>query len=382
MPRSMSDSESRPASPPVSLQALNTMGLPCFAQYLVRLTDSTALPALSESLVGAPKFILGGGSNVVISAEEDAPLPATVILNQLMGIVRLSANEQAIRIRCAAGEPWHRFVMWTLAQGWAGLENLALIPGTVGAAPIQNIGAYGVEVAECIELVHAWDFEAHEHTTFSPEACDFGYRSSRFKDEARQGPWNAPRFLITAVDFQLTPAPRATPKTDYLGLEKELGEICKGATPSPLHVAHAVMSLRNKKLPPIENLGNVGSFFQNPTVPEPYARVLIDRNEGMPAYPASDGQVKLSAGWLIEQLGFKGLRLGGAGVYDKHALVLVNHGQARAAEVLELALQIQRAVMSRFGVWLVPEPQLVPPRSDAARLNTGRSGDDSELTKR
>ena len=340
----------------VAFGHLTSLGLPSHADDLVCLTDSLELPDLSARLADAPRLILGGGSNLVVRADAKAPLKATVIHNQLTGIVRLPAQDDRIVIRCAAGEGWHRFVMWTLAQGLGGLENLSLIPGTVGAAPIQNIGAYGVELCDRILAVHAWDFQAHAHCVFRADECGFGYRHSQFKDPSVQGPWDHPRYLITAVDFGLWPAHKAPLVVGYAGLE---GLDAPGPE-APMRLAHTVMALRRQKLPDPEQLGNVGSFFQNPAVPEAVATVLAEHHPRMPQYAGAQG-VKLSAGWLIEAAGLKGHRHGAAGVYDHHALVLVNHGTATAEDIMGLAREVQQRVLERFGIWLEPEPTIVPP---------------------
>lgn len=371
----MSVSPTPPRPEAVSLQGLNSLGLPAWAADLVELRKTSELVELSQRLKNRPRFILGGGSNIVLATSPDEPLAATVIHNQLQGIVRLPAEPGRVRLRVAAGESWHRLVMWTLSQGWGGLENLALIPGTVGAAPIQNIGAYGLEVSDRIDTVHAWDFEKEDHVAFPREACSFAYRWSQFKDPTVQGPWDQPRYLITGIDLSLWPASQSPRILSYAGLAERLqGD--DASSPSPLAIAHAVMSLRRSKLPDPEDLGNVGSFFQNPVVPTAYADALRARNTDMPSFPATAGQTKLSAGWLIDSLGFRGQRRGDAGVFDRHALVLVNHGTAKAEEMLALAREIQRGVMARYGVWLTPEPQVVPPAA-ASRRNTGRSGEET-----
>ncbi len=344
------------------LSQSNTLRLPAFAEELIVLERSGALYGLAEQIQGRPRFILGGGSNLVLQAPSTNPLPGVVIQNRLGGIVRQGAQPDGrIRIRCAAGESWHRFVMWTLAQGLAGLENLALIPGTVGASPVQNIGAYGVEVCERIAEVHAWDLEAQTHVAFSNAECGFGYRFSRFKDASQQGPWDCPRYLIVAVDFLLWPAAKAPKVLDYAGLRGALPEHC-----SPLEIAHTVIGLRRSKLPSPEDLPNVGSFFKNPVVAPELAQPLLDRHPELPAFPEGQSQIKLSAGWLIEAAGFKGCRRGDAGVYDKHALVLVNHGSATAEDILHLSREIQQGVLARFGIWLEPEPMLIPPAGPTA----------------
>ena len=229
---------------PIPLQSLNTLGLAAWTDELVMVTGSTQLPAVSQAIANKDRFILGGGSNLVLQSNQDAPLALVCLQSSLKGIVRLPAREGFSRLRCASGENWHDFVMWTLAHGLGGLENLALIPGTVGAAPIQNIGAYGVEVGERIEAVHAWDFERHDHVVFPTESCQFGYRHSLFKEISFQGPWNRPRFFITAVDFALAPATKTQPILSYKGITQRLAELGVTEPPLPMQVAHAVISLR------------------------------------------------------------------------------------------------------------------------------------------
>lgn len=343
------------------LTTLNTLRLPAFASAVVPISRSTELYTLASQLDGQQWFILGGGSNLVLNSSASTPLSAVVLQNQLSGIVRQGVQPDGrVRIRCAGGEPWHRFVMWTLAQGLGGLENLALIPGTVGASPVQNIGAYGVEVCDRIAEVHAWDLHHHTHVSFSNEACGFGYRQSQFKDPNIQGPWNHPRYLIVAVDFLLWPAAKAPRVLDYAGLGQSLNALA-----TPLEIAHTVIGLRRRKLPSPDELPNVGSFFKNPVVDAALAATLVSAHPELPAFPEGDHQVKLSAGWLIEATGMKGCRRGDAGVYEQHALVLVNHGRASASELLHLAREVQQAVMARFGIWLEPEPQVIPPLVEA-----------------
>lgn len=340
----------------------NSLALPAWALDEISLRSSQDLYGLLPKLDGRPRVILGSGTNVLLNTSAESPLPAVVVRNRLGGLVRLGSLPDGRQlVRCGGGESWHQFVMWTLAQGLGGLENLALIPGTVGAAPVQNIGAYGVEVAERIHAVHVWDFEEQDFAVLEPDACGFAYRESCFKDPARQGPWNQPRWLISAVDFALWPAGRAPRVLSYTGLQDALPDGL--ADPHPLQIAHAVMSLRRQKLPDPQDLPNAGSFFKNPVVPEAMARQLADRYPEMPIFLLPQpGEVKLSAGWLIQAMGLKGHRKGDAGVYERHALVLVNHGSAVAADILGLAHDIQQAVLAHFGIWLEPEPVMLPPR--------------------
>jgi UDP-N-acetylmuramate dehydrogenase len=240
-------------------------------------------------------------------------------------------------------------VRWTLGQGFAGLENLILIPGTVGAAPIQNIGAYGTEVAEFIESVEAWDLAERKVVTLDREACAFAYRDSLFKREPN-------RFIVTAVRFAL-PRSHAL-RLDYAGIREEL-ERMGVEKPAPFHVAEAVVHLRTRKLPDPAVIGNAGSFFKNPIVDAAQGEALKREHAGLVAWPGSDARWKLSAAWLIEAAGFKGMRDGDAGISNRHALVLVNHGKASGQELWAFAQRVIEGVQARFGVRLEPEPMVV-----------------------
>jgi UDP-N-acetylmuramate dehydrogenase len=374
-----------PAEEPVvitdaPLRDLNTFGIDSRARRLVRLDDAAqaagALALLhqaseSDDARGQAPLVLGGGSNLLITQQV---LERPVLHVRLRG-ARLLAGRKAsgedpasdtrdgaganaggtVLVEAAAGEPWDPFVRWTLAQGLAGLENLALIPGTVGAAPIQNIGAYGVEVREHVESLDAIHVVTGERRRFDAVACEFGYRDSVFKRDAGRD------WLILAVRFRLRRIDGSRPegglRLDYGELRTELS--ARGAaSPTATEVADAVAAIRRRKLPDPATLGNAGSFFKNPVVPADVADALQAREPGLPAWPA-DGGTKLAAAWLIERCGWKGHRRGDAGVHAHHALVLVNHGQARGAEILALARDIQRSVHERFGVQLDPEPVIV-----------------------
>jgi UDP-N-acetylmuramate dehydrogenase len=255
----------------------------------------------------------------------------------------------AARIRVAAGEHWDDFVRWTLAQGYAGLENLILIPGSVGAAPMQNIGAYGVEVRQFVETVEAFDLASHASTTFTNAECEFGYRDSIFKR-------NPDRWLITALSVRL---PRLhAPRVDYAGLREELARMGIDK-PAPFHVAEAVVHLRTRKLPDPAVIGNAGSFFKNPVIPFAQAEALRREHPQLPSWPIDAQLSKLSAAWLIEASGGKGRREGDAGISNRHALVLVNHGHASGAELWSFAQHVRDAVHARFGILLEPEPRII-----------------------
>lgn len=342
----------------IALGALNTFGLPATAERYLALTDPSQL-SLPE-LKSAPHLVLGGGSNLLLR-EEIPGLTVHVLLGgmQLLAALRPSAVGAAagakpgreageVRLRVGAGVDWNQLVRYTLDRGWAGFENLVLIPGTVGASPVQNIGAYGAEVAEFITAVHVWEYGVGAKT-LSPEECSFGYRDSRFKHEPG-------RFLITAVDFRIN-APDHQLRTGYGAITKEL-ERLEVTNPTASDVALAVTNIRRSKLPDWFFLGNSGSFFKNPVVPLTDLERLQADYPDIPSYPIDEASVKLPAGWLIDQAGLKGARFGRVGTYRHQALVIVNHGGATGREVLAYSEFVQRAVQDRFGVGLEREVRL------------------------
>jgi UDP-N-acetylmuramate dehydrogenase len=338
----------------VDLQKHNTLGLAARSAQAISVHHAHELPGISERLGQAPRCILGSGSNVVLHA----PLSATVLLSELKG---KSIDATGV-LTAASGENWHELVMWSLGQGFAGLENLALIPGTAGAAPVQNIGAYGVELKDSLMSLTAWDFSEKTFRRFKNIECRFGYRDSLFKRPDVQGAWNNPRFFITEIELQLVPFGRATVETSYGEIANELAANAISC-PGPQEIADAVISIRKRKLPDPNQLGNVGSFFKNPIVSAVQAKTLKLLHPDLPQYdmPIDHGDSKkLSAAWLIERCGFKGVRRGDVGVHANHALVLVNYGGGTGREILSLAQEIQQAVVGRFGVFLEPEPVFMP----------------------
>jgi UDP-N-acetylmuramate dehydrogenase len=289
-------------------------------------------------------FVLGGGSNLLFTRD----WPGVVLSMSAHGARVLEERGDAALIRVEAGEGWNDFVHWSLGHGFTGLENLVLIPGSVGAAPIQNIGAYGREVSEFISTVEAWDRQTGGLVRIDNAACGFSYRDSLFKREPN-------RHVVTAVEFVL---PRSgSLRTDYAGIADELATM--GVAPTASTVAEAVARLRTRKLPNPAVIGNAGSFFKNPIVPSAQAQQLKREHPLLPAWPFGEDAVKLAAAWLIEASGLKGVREGDAGVSAQHALVLVNHGRATGAQIWELAQRVQRTVAERFGVNLEPEPIVV-----------------------
>jgi UDP-N-acetylmuramate dehydrogenase len=301
-----------------------------------------ALPAFDPSR----DLMLGGGSNLLLVGD----VPGTVYLNGIMGIEVVEENDDEVTIEAGAGEAWHDFVMWSLEQGYCGLENLSLIPGKVGAAPIQNIGAYGVELSSVLESVTAWDWQERRWRVFDIKACHLGYRDSRFKSEEPD------RYLITSVRIRLRRA--FNPVIAYAGLVEELGKI-ENTQLTARDVSQAVIAIRQRKLPDPAQIGNAGSFFKNPVLSESDAHTLLTQYPQAPNWPADGGMTKVSAAWMIEQCGLKGYRQGNAAVSDRHALVLVNAGDASGGEIWQLALHVRSEVERCFGVSLQAEPRIV-----------------------
>lgn len=338
----------------MSLTVITDQSLKAFNTFAVAVRAAHYAEAHSEAEVrealalardrGWPLLPIGGGSNLLLTRDQDA----LVLRMALRGRRILADDGEAVVVEAEAGEPWHPFVLWTLEQGLCGLENLSLIPGTVGAAPMQNIGAYGVEIKDRFAGLTALDRQSGELREFDLEDCQFAYRDSLFKRQSG-------RWLILRVRFRLQRTPAL--RLDYGPLRQYLAaQGC--AAPTPLDVSRAVCAIRSEKLPDPAVLDNAGSFFKNPLVPAEQAQCLRERHPGLVAYPAEAGQVKLAAGWLIDQAGWKGFRDGDAGVHDRQALVLVNHGQASGAELLALARRIQADIAARFGVALEIEPNV------------------------
>ena len=330
------------------LDARNTFGVAAIAPMLVEVNDSAVLPELFNyaMLRDGPVLVLGGGSNLLFAGD---PIGAVLALTAQRISMIEDVGDAAI-VRADAGVDWHDLVLWTLGHGLCGLENLALIPGTVGAAPIQNIGAYGVEVRDCIHAVDAFDRRSGAMVRLDRDACAFAYRDSLFKRDPE-------RYVVTAVEFVLSRTPSL--KLDYAGILGEL-QAMGIDTPRASQVAEAVIRIRQRKLPDPNVLGNAGSFFKNPIVPATQADALLAEHASMPVFRGADACMrKLSAAWLIDQCGWKGFREGDAGVAESHALVLVNHGHATGAQLLDLARRIAASVQARFGVAIEPEPRII-----------------------
>jgi len=332
----------------VSLQPYNSFGIVARAETLVRVRSLQDLVDWHHTAVraGEAVFVLGGGSNVVLTGD----VKTTVLKMELRGRRLVQETPDAWVVEVAAGEPWHGTVAWTLQQGWPGLENLALIPGTTGAAPVQNIGAYGLEVGDCLHSVTAWDFAKQAVVSFDRDDCRFAYRDSRFKQEG----WHLNGGIaITSVVFRLAKAWQ--PNCRYADVAQELAAR-HIAAPTARDIATAVIAVRQRKLPDPAVTPNAGSFFHNPVVSALQADALKAAHPTLPCYPQPDGRVKLAAGWLIEQAGWKGKTLGPVGMYEKQALVLVNQGGATGDDVKRTMAAVQADVLQRFGVVLTPEP--------------------------
>ena len=348
-----------------SLRRFNTFGIDAAAHAFLDVTDADMLRQVraDTALAALPRLILGGGSNIVLTGD----FPGLVLHLATRGIEIVGQDAQTTLVRAAAGESWHGLVQWTLAHGLGGMENLSLIPGSVGASPIQNIGAYGVEVGNLIDNVRYYDMDSGDIVTLDRTGCEFGYRDSVFKHRQRD------RAVILDVTFALPVRWQAN--LGYAELQQELeriaarntaGDLAIGAaltTSAPVisavAVSAAVIAIRTRKLPDPAKIGNAGSFFKNPLVSAAKRNALLATLPGLISHLQPDGAYKLAAGWLIDQCGWKGRSLGAAGVYEKQALVLVNRGNATGAEIMALAAAIRSDVVTRFGVMLEPEPVCV-----------------------
>jgi UDP-N-acetylmuramate dehydrogenase len=349
----------------VPLQAFNTFHIVAKAHTLVRIASEADVLALLEHPEWgvSPKLVLGGGSNMVLTGD----VKPLVLKVEVMGRRLLCETAKAYVVEAGAGEPWHDFVNWTLQQGYPGLENMALIPGTVGASPVQNVGAYGVELQDRFESLDAVDLQTGKVFTLNAAQCAFGYRDSIFKHGPGSGLTDAVLAghralglkdcaLILRVRFSLPKPWKAV--LGYADIEKKMAE--HGCTqPSAQQIYDWVCEIRRAKLPDPQVIGNAGSFFKNPTVTAEQCVDIIARDPKVVHYRLADGSVKLAAGWLIDSCGWRGKSVGQAGVYEKQALVLVNRGGATGGEVMTLAKAIQTSVYERFGILLEPEPVVI-----------------------
>ncbi len=346
--------------PNYPLQAHNSFGISAKALQLVHVRSEADVQAVlaDATLRDLPKFVLGGGSNIVLTGD----VKPLVLKVEMKGMRLVEETDKAWIVEAAAGESWHELVRWTLAQGWPGLENMALIPGSVGASPVQNIGAYGVELQDRFDSLDAIDLSSGRSFSLDAAQCAFGYRDSIFKHESSgaNGLGLAGKALITRVRFVLRKDWK--PVLGYLDLERKMAET--GITqPSAQQIFDWVCAIRRAKLPDPAMIGNAGSFFKNPTVTQEQCDDIIARDPKVVHYVLDDGRIKLAAGWLIDACGWKGKTMGHAGVYEKQALVLVNKGgrehPCTGGEVMTLAKAIQTSVYERFGIRLEPEPVVV-----------------------
>ncbi len=330
-----------------SLENYNTFGFPVKAKQFVEVNTEAELKEILQQVYASEIFLLGGGSNILLTRDLDS----TVLFLNLKGKEVTKTNNNEVHVIAAAGENWHEFVNWCLSQNFGGIENLSLIPGNVGTAPIQNIGAYGVELKDVFVSCEALHIQTLEKKTFLKEDCQFGYRNSVFKNHLKG------QYIITSVKFALT---KNTHKlhTGYGAIQKEL-EAQNLKNPSIQDVARAVVSIREQKLPNPKEIGNSGSFFKNPIVDKAAFDLLSSKNPAIPFYKISENSYKIPAGWLIDQCGLKGYREGDAGVHKKQALVLVNYGNASGKDILSLSRKIQKQVYKRFKIELEPEVNII-----------------------
>jgi UDP-N-acetylmuramate dehydrogenase len=330
----------------ISLKQFNTFGIAAKARYFASFSSAEDLSELLASDSRLPTLILGGGSNILLTKDFDG----MVLKNEIKGITELHEDSEYVYVKAGAGENWHQFVLHCIGRNWAGVENLSLIPGNVGASPMQNIGAYGVEIDDVF-----WDLEAYHSkekklVTFTRNDCEFGYRESVFKRKYKD------QFVILNVTYQLKKKPRFN--TGYGAIEQELEKM--GAKELTIKaISNAVISIRSSKLPDPAKIGNAGSFFKNPEISNALFSKLKAQFPSIVGYPLTNGNVKLAAAWLIEQCGWKGFRLGDAGCHAQQALVLVNYGKARGDEIYNLSKEILQSVKEKFGVTLEREVNIV-----------------------
>ncbi len=331
-----------------SLRAYNTFGVAVTANYFTAISSYQQLFELLDNTKWKknPILILGGGSNILFTKNFEG----LVVKNEINGIEKIAEDDQHIYIKVAAGENWHSFVMHCVENGWAGVENLSLIPGCVGASPMQNIGAYGVEIKDVFHQLEAFHIKDQKIYTFNLNDCEFGYRESVFKQRLKN------QFIITSVTFRVHK--KAVLHTDYGAIEQEL-EKMKIATPTIKSVSDAVIRIRSSKLPDPTKLGNAGSFFKNPIIDEQKFMALKTEFPNIVGYASKSKTVKVAAGWLIEACGWKGRVVGNCGVHKDQALVLVNYGQATGAEIYELSSQIINSVESKFSITLQREVNIL-----------------------
>ncbi|HEU4574447.1 MAG TPA: UDP-N-acetylmuramate dehydrogenase [Chitinophagaceae bacterium] len=330
----------------ISLKQYNTFGIDAMARFFSAFSSTGQLAELADSFPALSKLILGGGSNILFTKNVEG----LVLKNEIMGIQKIKEDENFVYVQAGAGENWHQFVQTCIANNWCGVENLSLIPGHVGATPMQNIGAYGVEIKEVFYELEAFHLQDKKPYTFTLQDCEFGYRESVFKKRYKG------QFVILQVTYKLSRQPRLN--TGYGAIEQEL-ERMKVQQPTIRDVSQAVINIRSSKLPDPQKIGNAGSFFKNPSVSKEHFQLLHASFPDIVGYQNADRSVKLAAGWLIEQCGWKGFRRGDAGCHARQALVLVNYGSASGQEIYRLSEEIVQSVKAKFGVALEREVNIV-----------------------
>lgn len=332
----------------ISLKPYNTFGIDVNASHFVRVNTVEELQVLCTAfnLSERNKLVFGGGSNLLLTKDFDG----MAVKIDLKGIDKIKEDEEHVWIKAMSGEVWHHLVLYSVEHNWGGLENLSLIPGCVGAAPMQNIGAYGVEIKDTFEELFAIEIESGKLVKFTNAECKFGYRESVFKNEEKN------KYIIVSVTFKLTKNPKIN--ISYGAIQETINK--KGITqPSIKDVSDAVIEIRKSKLPDPKDLGNSGSFFKNPEIELSLYESLKVNHPTMPGYPVGSNKIKVPAGWLIEQCGFKGKRIGNTGSHKDQALVLVNYGGATGNEIYQLALTIQETVKEKFGIQITPEVNIL-----------------------
>jgi UDP-N-acetylmuramate dehydrogenase len=328
----------------LSLKEFNTFGIDVSAKKIVYLNELKQLDKISNL---KDSFIIGGGSNILLTKDVEK----TVVINQTKGICTVKEDENFIELAVASGEDWHEFVMYCIQKGYGGIENMSLIPGSVGAAPIQNIGAYGREIKDVLTYVNAVDLDTREMKKFTNEDCEFGYRESIFKKSAKGN------YFIVDVGIRLTKKNHQI-NTSYGDIEKWLNTN-QIESPKIKDVSNAVIAIRRSKLPDPNDLGNSGSFFKNPIISSTHFEDLSKKFPSIKSYPVRDQEVKVPAGWLIESLGWKGKRVGNTGSHQNQALVLVNYGNATGSEVKKLAEDIIKSVWDTYQILLETEVNII-----------------------
>ena len=329
----------------ISLKKYNTFGVECYAKRFISIDSFYQLQQLVKN--EQDLFLISGGSNMLLTKNIDK----LVTLIDIKGISIDRESEDSVHLTVNAGENWHEFVLWCISQDFGGLENLSLIPGNVGTSPIQNIGAYGVEVKDTITKVETIEIKTGKLITFSNAECNFGYRNSIFKNEAKG------KYILTSVSFKLTKKKHQL-NTSYGAIEMALQEQ-SAPNPTIKDISDAVIAIRKSKLPDPKEIGNSGSFFKNPVISSEQFLELQLNHPTIPSYTISETETKVPAGWLVEQCGFKGKRFGDAGVHEKQALVLVNYGNAKGIEIYNLAKKIQQTVLDTFKIKLEIEVNII-----------------------